>query len=222
MTTTFQRMLLGASALLVISLAACGGSSSSTPSTGSNPTGGSSPSGSPSPTSSPTGLAYAFSGPTGSVAFTSGVAGASGSIPSNSAVPYTVALTFPGSASATGTIDLADAVSPSTQISPALTADNATAGNTAVVYVSLYNPGTTAITLGSDTPQVVVTGSGLAAYAACELDIYGANQSGTWGAVSGTGSVSGNSVTVPSANLGSSGNVKFNGESQSLGAISCH
>ena len=109
-------------------------------------------------------------------------------------------------------------------ITPSLTADNATAGNTPLIYASFFNPTSSAIDFGTDTPTINLTDtSGFGGATTCELDVYN-NGSGTyaWDAISGaTGTPSGDSVTISPAPATGGGGLQIQ-PGQQIVAISCN
>jgi hypothetical protein len=136
-------------------------------------------------------------------------------------------LQLPPPASGSGTLAVSDATGNS-DITPLVpgatfTADNATAGNTPAMYFSVVNPSTSAINLGSQTPSITLSGSGLGAKTSCELDTKNANgvwvNTGASGNVTGSGS--GETVTLnpTTANAGTNLNLT---PGQSISAVSCH
>ncbi len=134
----------------------------------------------------------------------------------------TLQATFGAATAGSGTVDVNLGFN-NGDITPAVPTDNASAGFTAVVFASFYNPGST-ITFGNTTPVVTLTDtSGFSGATACELDAYSGNGSGSlsWQSVSSTGTISGTSVTVPSSTLSGSSTLDFQ-PGQQVVAVSCH
>jgi hypothetical protein len=106
-----------------------------------------------------------------------------------------------------------------------LPADNATAGYSAVLYVSGYNPGPSTVSFGPNTPQVTLTKTtGFGGAATCHLDVYSRNGGNAlaWQSVpNATGAISGTTVTVNPAALPGGGTVDFQ-PGQGVFAIACH
>jgi hypothetical protein len=182
------------------------------------------PSPTPSPTPTPTpmpvsGLVYTFNGSSATGTFTQGVSGTAPTIPFSGEVQYSVTFTFGQAASASGTLDFADALD-NGDITPALTPDNATQGNTPVLYFSIYNPGTSAISFGTKLPQIQAMGDGFMAWTDCQIDS-ASNIGGTvsWSYVNGTIEAANLNITFPAATL--SNTLTFAAQSQQIWAISC-
>ena len=194
-------------------IAACGGSSTSTPST-TAPSGSpsTSPSGSPSsnPSSAPT-PAYAFPAPQATMLSTNPtVTLTQGAV--------TLTATFSASTAGSGTIDVNLGFN-NGDITPAAPTDTV---GTAVIYGSFYNPTTSNLGFGTSTPKVVMTDTSGLPTTSCSLDVY-ANNNGTglmWNSVA-TGTPAGNSVTINAAPLGGSSTLDFS-PGQQIIAVSCH
>jgi hypothetical protein len=186
---------------------------SSTPS--SPPT--SSPSTSPSSSPQPT---YAFGGSTDSTVVTSGVP-----LSLSAYHDISVDVTLPAAGANTGTLDLTDALNSNSDITPTLTADNAIAGYTPIVYLMFYNPGSATIDYGTAIPAVAVTDTaGLSSYTQCSLDVYANNgNSGyTWQSVETTSSIVSTQVSFPQGTLDIQGaDVEFQAGQQQILAVSC-
>lgn len=227
-------------------LAACGGTSSSTPSAGATatPTGSATatptpkPSGSATatPTASPTGSATATATPTAS--------------PTGAATPTYV---FPASTKATLTLTAnqtpplvteptydnititAQFAAPSVSgtlifndgldngdVTPTVPADNAATGYTPVVYLSVYNPGTTDISFGANIPQISVADSaGFGSQTTCNFDSY-SNHGGSglaWNTLLSS-SISGNTVTFGPTSI--AGNTVDFEPGQQIVSVACH
>ncbi len=99
----------------------------------------------------------------------------------------------------------------------ALPADNATLGLTAVLYLSFYNPGSSALLFGAETPRLVFTKpTGFGGASRCELDRYSAN---TW-TTAEPATISGTSVIVSSVTEAAGDVVNFR-PGQELAALAC-
>ena len=205
-------------------LAACGGSSGGgTPATA-KPSSSASPTAEPSSSASPT--ASPSAAPTPEYAFPSPQATMPSSVGSVtvSQPPVTVSANFGAATAGSGTILVNFSLSTS-DVSPAtLPADNATSGYAALIYGSFYNPTSSAISFGTQTPAITVTDtSGFGSATTCELDVY-SNGSGTgysWATIPGaTGTVSGESVSLARAAVTGGGGLQITG--QQIVAISCN
>jgi hypothetical protein len=128
--------------------------------------------------------------------------------------------------SGSGTITVSDALN-NGDVSPnTLPTDvNASTGYTGLLYIAFYNANATAINFGSSTPTIVVTDSaGFGTKTTCGLDIYstvGNSANLTWNPSGAIGTITGNTVTIPSTTLSSGGTVQFNPASETITAISC-
>ena len=196
-------------------IAGCGG--------GSVTPGNSSPTATPSPApSSSSASTLTFGGSTANANFTQGTTPSAVSLSAYHNVSATVQFVAPSSGS--GALDFSDALN-NGDISPnTLPADNATAGFSAVIYLSVVNPGSSTISFGPNIPSFQVANSGgFSGATSCHLDIYGANGSGTtpsWFYSGASATISGNSVTVGPAQLQPGNTVDFK-SGQQIVAISC-
>ena len=165
---------------------------------------------------------WAFGGPSATVTLTAGQTAPVISLPAYNNI--TASIQFNGTPNMGGTFTGSDAIF-SGDITPnTLPADNATQGNSALVYLSIYNPGPNRISFGGVTPTITVTRStGFGGATTCQLDVYSNNGSGyQWGTIGGaTGTVSGNTVTVASTTLPQGNTVDIR-PGQQIVAISCH
>jgi hypothetical protein len=136
-----------------------------------------------------------------------------------------VDVTLPAAGANTGTLDLTDALNSNSDITPTLTADNAIAGYTPIVYLMFYNPGSATIDYGTAIPAVAVTDTaGLSSYTQCSLDVYANNgNSGyTWQSVETTSSIVSTQVSFPQGTLDIQGaDVEFQAGQQQILAVSC-
>ena len=185
---------------------------------------GTNPTASPSPTSSPSSApSYTFGGSTLNANFAQGTTPSAIALAAYHNVSASVQFVAPTSGN--GALDFSDALN-NGDVSPnTLPSDNATAGYSAVIYLSVVNPGSTTISFGANIPSFQITNSvGFAGAASCHLDIYGANGSGTtasWFYSGASANISGNSVTVGPAQLQPGNTVEFQ-SGQQIVAISCH
>ena len=163
---------------------------------------------------------YAFGGSSASVAVTAGQTPQAASLASYGGITATIQ--FPQATAGNGTLYVTDAFN-NGDINPnTLPADNASAGFTPVLYISIYNPNAT-ISFGQITPQVTLTkAGGFGGATTCEVDYYGSQGSVRgWGVITGsTGTISGNTVTLPSATLPGTNTVDFR-PGQGIPAVSC-
>ncbi len=118
-----------------------------------------------------------------------------------------------------GTLVVSDALNNGDVTPTALPADNATLGLTAVLYLSFYNPGSSALLFGAETPRLVFTKpAGFGGATRCELDRYNAN---TWTSATGEpATLSGTSVIVSSVTEAAGDVVNFQ-PGQQLAALAC-
>jgi hypothetical protein len=128
-----------------------------------------------------------------------------------------------GPPNASGSLMFSDALNNGDVTPNTLPADNATAGYTPLIYLSIYNGGTVDISFGTAFPQVQVTdSSGFGGATSCEFDVYSdnGNNSVVWHSVGQTGAVSGTTVTIGPGTLPPGNTVDFQ-PGQQLTAIAC-
>ena len=208
-------------------IAACGGSSTSTPST-TAPSGSpstspsSSPSTSPSASSSPAGVTWTFGGSTAAVTYTQGQVAAPASLAAYHGI--TVAATFVASIAGSGTIDYSDALNNGDVTPNTLPVDTATAGYTPIIYLSADNIGSQDISFGTAVPTIQLGDTSLGSYTTCNFDVYGStgNNTYSWFSVPNAGTPNGSGVTVGGGALTGSNTVDFKAGSQQIIAVSCH
>ncbi len=106
-----------------------------------------------------------------------------------------------------------------------LPADNATAAYTPIIYLSVYNAGTTDIAFGTAIPQITLSDTSLTGtYTTCNFDVYGSqgnSNTPSWFFVGASGSVTGSGVNIPAGTLGGGNSVDFKAGQQVI-AVSCH
>ncbi len=161
---------------------------------------------------------WAFGGASGTLSATVGQTPAAVNLSAYNNISAT--LQFGQVASGSGTLHLSDALNNGDVAPNTLPADTATAGFSPVVYFSIYNPGPSTVSFGTNTPQVALTKTtGFGSATNCELDSY--TMQGTWNAATNAASaISGTNVTVNSATLSGGGTVDFP-PGQSVAAIAC-
>jgi hypothetical protein len=124
--------------------------------------------------------------------------------------------------STTGTLDMNLGLN-NGDITPAISpTDDATFGNTALVYVSLYNPMATTLRFGATT-ITVTDSSGFGGATTCELDNYvsgGGPIAAGWASSGSTGAVSGDSVTIAPSVYDKY--ITFSPGGQFIQAVSCN
>jgi hypothetical protein len=165
---------------------------------------------------------WAFGGSTASLSATFGQTPAAVNLSAYQNV--SASIQFGQVSSGSGTLSFSDALNNGDVAPNTLPADNATTGYSAVLYVSVYNPGPATVTFGTNTPQVSLTKTtGFGGATACHLDDYSDNGSGsrTWRFTNGTGAISGTNVTVNPATLPGGGTVGIS-PGQGVVAIACH
>jgi hypothetical protein len=230
----------GASLALAALLAACSSGSKSTPTPPSHATATPTPAPSgtgsatatptPKPTGTPTGSATAT--PTPGATSTPGT-GLTYTFPAATQTTLTLTanqtpqpVTLPayhnitvvgqfGPPSVTGSLVFSDGLN-NGDITPAVPADNASAA-TPIIYMSVYNGGSSDISFGTQIPQLTLTDTaGFGSNTSCEFDSY---NSGTWKTLL-TATVSGSSVTFgPESIPGNT--VDFAATNQSIVAFAC-
>lgn len=234
-------LVMGVSFSILAIAAGCGGSSggSSNPATAaptssatsassptSSPSSSSNPSTSPSSSSSPS-VTWTFGGSTDSVTFTQGQV----PVPASLAAYHGVAVTatFVASTSGGGKVNFSDALNGAQSVSDVtpntLTPDNATTNYTPIIYVSIVNTGSQAISFGTSVPTIQLADTSLTSYTTCELDVYGSQGNGStssWFTVPNTGTPNASGVTVGGGALTGGNTVDFKAGNQQIVAVSCH
>src|SRR5579872_36336 len=174
-------------------------------------------------TSSPTGF-YTFGGSTDSVTFTQGQTPTPAALSAYQGVTVSQ-VQFAAPTSGSGTLAFSDAINSGSDITPSgFVADNATAGFTPIVYISVVNSGSTTVSFGTALPsfQISDTNGAFTSYASCHFDFYGSNGGSTssWLYTGQSGTRSSTTVNIPAGTLGG-GTVDFHANSQQIIAIAC-
>jgi virginiamycin B lyase len=164
---------------------------------------------------------WAFGGSTASLSAIQGQTPAAVNLSAYNNV--SASIQFSQDSSGSSTLSFSDALDNGDITPNTLPVDNATAGYTPVIYLSIYNPGPTTVSFGSNTPGVSLTKTtGFGGATTCHLDGYFSNGGApTWQFINGTGAISGTSVTVNPATLGGGNTVDFT-PGQTVVAVACH
>jgi len=124
-----------------------------------------------------------------------------------------------------GSLAFSDALNNGDVTPNTLPADNATAGFTPIVYLSIYNGSTATVSFGTAFPHLSLTDlNGFGGATVCEFDVYssnGGNSGLVWHSIGQFGTTSGTSVTIGPGTLPPGNSVDFQ-PGQQVTAVACH
>ncbi len=198
---------------------------SSTPSPTPRPTATPTPSPTPSPTATPSSApapTWILGGAKATLNLTAGTTPALISLSAYNSISLSAQFAAPN---ISGSLAFSDALNNGDVTPNTLPADNATAGFTPIVYLSIYNGSTATISFGTAFPHLSLTDlNGFGGATVCEFDVYsrnGGNSALLWHSIGQFGTTSGTTVTIGPGTLPPNNSVDFQ-PGQQVTAVACH
>jgi hypothetical protein len=201
------------------------GTASPTPTPTPRPTATPTPSPTPSPTATPSSApapTWILGGATATLNLTASTTPALLSLSAYQTISLSAQFAAPN---ISGSLAFSDALNNGDVTPNTLPADNATAGFTPIVYISIYNGSTATISFGTAFPHLSLTDlNGFGGATVCEFDVYsrnGVNSGLVWHSIGQFGTTSGTSVTIGPGTLQPGNSVDFQ-PGQQVTAVACH